>query len=114
MKKLLKIITLLFIVFLSSFTLTIYAKTVFIAYDDNNPPNPPDIDGETNCKLRQEYVYNITITDPDGTRMTELFVMFGDGTNITLEYHGSSCHKGWRSGMMLDVRHAWKHPMITQ
>ena len=32
----------------------------------NQPPNPPKIDGQTNCKVGIEYEYNFSISDPDG------------------------------------------------
>jgi len=99
---------LLFTLFLLLFTIPIEATIQQVTLDDNNPPDPPLIEGEIYCKIRQEYLYNFTITDPDGHRLTELIVIFGDGTNITLEYQGSSCHKGWRSGMILDIKHIWK------
>jgi hypothetical protein len=108
MKNILKTSLIVLTVFFISFNLSVNASNIFLPSDNNNPPNPPEIEGETNCKIKQEYVYNITITHPDGYRMTELFVMFGDGTNITLEFQGSSCNKGWRSGMMFGIKHTWK------
>ena len=55
-----------------------------------------------------KYTYNITITDPDDDRLTELYVKFGDGTNSTLKPPSSDCCKGWRSGITLMVSHEWK------
>ena len=75
----------------------------------NNPPNPPVIEGCSVCTIYKEYTYNITISDPDGNRLMELYVVFGDGTNLTLKHEmTSSCKKGWRSGMTLEVDHIWK------
>jgi len=88
-------------------TYPIGAKVSYISYDDT-PPDPPQIEGPTNCKIWVEYDYNITITDPDDDRLTELYVKFGDGTNLTLKPPGSGCCKGWRSGITLVVSHKWK------
>jgi hypothetical protein len=72
------------------------------------PPDPPNIEGPINCKIWEEYNYNFTISHPEGIRLVSLFVIFGDGTNLTKNYQGSSCCKGWRSGYTIHIRHEWK------
>ena len=71
----------------------------------NNPPNPPEINGPTECKIWRSYTYTITITDPDDDPMTKLKVDFGDGTEVLLL--ASSCCP-WPSGAELSVSHKWK------
>lgn len=85
------------------------AKTISICYDDN-PPYPPEIEGPTESNIREKCFYYITITDPDNDRLTELNIIFGDGTNLTIVAGGASCNKGWRSGITLSVNHVWKKP----
>ncbi len=111
MKDMLKVFLIVLIFLFLSFNCCLKTDSTCIVSHYNNPPNPPEIEGPTNCKIRKEYTYNITITEPDGHRMTELYVEFGDDSNITLYYKGtSSCKKGWRSGMTLQVFHVWKKP----
>ena len=71
------------------------------------PPDPPYIEGPTNCNIRCEYNYNFTISHPYGHRLNSLVVMWGDGTNLTKNYRGSSCAKGWKSGYTLMIKHKW-------
>lgn len=94
-------------VFFLTATYPIGANVSSENYDDT-PPDPPQIYGPTDCKVWVKYDYNITITDPDDDRLTELYVKFGDGTNLTLKPPGSGCCKGWRSGITLVVSHKWK------
>ena len=83
------------------------AKIILINNDDN-PPYPPIIEGPTNCTLRKNYDYYITVSDPDNDRLIELYIEFGDGTNMTKTHEGTSCNKGWRSGQTLWIYHKWE------
>jgi len=107
MKNLLKIIVVVFIALFLSSNCSIGKKINFINYD-NTPPDPPYIQGPTSCNITEKVDYYITISDPDGHRLIELYVEFGDGTNETLKKRGTGCTKGWRSGYTLTVSHIWK------
>jgi hypothetical protein len=72
------------------------------------PPYPPYIEGPTNCNVRGEYNYNFTISHPENIHLVSLIVIFGDGKNLTINYRGSSCHKGWRPGYTIMIRHKWQ------
>jgi hypothetical protein len=83
------------------------------SYYDNTPPYPPQIDGPINCNITEKNDYYITISDPDGPngdRLMELHVFFGDDTNRSIKHHDTGCTKGWRSGTILTVAHRWKKP----
>jgi hypothetical protein len=101
----------LFLVLGSTYALNIegwnYGDILIDEYD-NTPPDPPSIEGPTTCNITEKIHYNITITDPDGDRLVELNVLFGDEKNETITYRGSSCTKGWRSGMTLTITHRWR------
>ena len=85
-------------------------REVHTGWYDNTPPDSPYIEGPTTCNITEKIQYFITITDPDGDRLVELLVRFGDGTNETIKYRGSSCTKGWRSGTTLTIGHRWIKP----
>lgn len=77
-----------------------------LSVDENNPPNPPIIDGPLSGKIGDTYVYNITLTDPDeDDQMFFLEVDFGEGT----EHKDCGCGKSWRNGTILEVSHRWKN-----
>ena len=80
-----------------------------ICFIENNilPPNPPNIEGPSYCKIWGEYHYNFTITHKEDIRLISLYVSFGDGTNITKNYKGTSCLKGWPFGYMISISHKW-------
>ena len=72
---------------------------------ENTPPNPPEINGPQSGKIRQEYEYSFTLTDPDdGDFMFTLEVDFGD--ELVIE-GGAGCGKVWYSGHVLDMTHKW-------
>ena len=71
----------------------------------NNPPNPPEIEGPTNGKIRENYIYFITVTDPDeDDKLLKLEVDFGDG--IISEDCG--CDVAWDNGEVIEMGHVWK------
>lgn len=74
--------------------------------NQNNPPNPPEIEGAASGEIGEVYQYNITITDPDGDDMQQLEVDFGDGV-VTLYECGCSSRL-WESGKTLELFHTWK------
>ena len=47
--------------------------------DDNQRPDPPEIVGPPTCKHKEDYVFDVTFTDPDGDDLEYIRVEFGDG-----------------------------------
>jgi len=81
-------------------------NSTFLSVDDNNPPNPPKIEGPLSGKIGKTYVYNITLTDPDeDDQMFYLEVNFGEG----VEHEDCGCGKSWQNGTILEVSHRWKN-----
>ena len=73
---------------------------------ENNPPNPPLIEGPLSGKIGKTYVYNITLTDPDeDDQMFFLEIDFGEG----IEQEDCGCGKSWQNGTVLKVSHQWKN-----
>ena len=73
--------------------------------DDNNPPNPPIITGPLSGRIKETYVYNITVTDPDeDDYLLELEIDFGDG--IIVERCG--CDTPWENGETIEIEHRWE------
>jgi outer membrane protein assembly factor BamB len=66
---------------------------------NEQPPSAPTITGTTNGKIKTNYEYTITSTDPEGNNIS-YYVDWGDGT-----------HTGWigpfNSGHELTVNHTW-------
>jgi hypothetical protein len=74
-------------------------------FDDNTPPNPPEIVGPTNGKIRESHLYTITLTDPDeDNKLLKLEVDFSDG--IVQEDCG--CDIPWENGEVIQMEHTWK------
>jgi hypothetical protein len=71
----------------------------------NEPPNPPIITGPTIGNIKEPYIYNITLTDPDlDDVMLNLEVNFGDGT----AHIDCGCGQAWQNGTIITVHHTWK------
>ena len=88
--------------------LSIIKKTnsIFLSVDDNNPPNPPMIQGPLSGNIGEIYVYTITLTDPDeDDQMFFLQVDFGEG----VEHEDCGCGRAWQNGTVLEVSHMWKN-----
>ena len=66
----------------------------------NTKPNTPTITGQTEGKIKEEYEYTFTATDPDGFDKVSYFIDWGDGTT-----------SGWTdyvsSGTEVKLSHAW-------
>jgi len=72
--------------------------------NNNNPPNPPIINGPTSGKIGESYTYEITLTDPDlDDQMLFLEIDFGDG----LVHEDCGCGKSWQNGTVLIITHTW-------
>jgi len=67
---------------------------------ENNPPNPPSINGEPKGKAGEEYPFNFTSFDVDGDDIF-YFIDWGDDSN-----------SGWlgpyNSGQSIDLSHIWE------
>jgi hypothetical protein len=67
----------------------------------NNPPNPPLIIGPITGKIKKNYTYNFSISDPDDDLLINLEVKWGDGTESL------KCCETWESGSTITVSHIW-------
>jgi len=81
-------------------------NSTFLSVNNNNPPNPPKIEGPLSGKIGKTYVYNITLTDPDeDDQMFFLEVDFGKG----IEYEDCGCGRSWQNGTVLELPCQWKN-----
>jgi len=93
------------IIFFSMLFLTTFLSASAIAFNENEPPNPPIIEGPLSGKIRESYDYYITLTDPDyGDFMWTLEVDFGDEIVV---YGGAGCGQTWQNGTIIVVSHKW-------
>ena len=95
-KKILILISLIFIFSIPS--------SVVLANFNNNPPNPPIINGPKSGQIGVTYVYYFTLTDPDtDDLMFNLEVDFGN--NIL--YENCGCGTSWTNGTIVEVPYQW-------
>jgi hypothetical protein len=95
-KKIIILIVFLFINLISS--------AVVLANYNNNPPNPPIIDGPKTGKVGVTYIYYFILTDPNpDDLMFNLEVDFGD--NIL--YENCGCGNSWTNGTIVEVPYKW-------
>lgn len=71
----------------------------------NNPPNPPEIDGPRSGESTEEIFYSFKTTDPDNNMLMTLEIDWGDG-EIQRE-GGESCTMPWESGKVIEISHVW-------
>ena len=71
----------------------------FTAAADNNPPDPPTIDGPTSGKTGTTYTYQFCGYDPDLDDII-ICVQWGDNT-------GEVCYGPFPSGTCIDLDHTW-------
>ena len=99
------VIFLVLMIFFSANFMMIGNANIINSKMDNNPPNPPEIDGPVMGKIKETYNYNITVTDPDeDDYLLKLEVDFGDG--IVQEDCG--CGRPWENGKTIEMWHSWK------
>ena len=80
-------------------------NSILLSVDENNPPNPPIVEGPLSGNFGETYVYHITLIDPDeGDIMFNLEINFGD----EVIQKGCGCGKSWQNGTVLEVLHRWK------
>jgi rhodanese-related sulfurtransferase len=78
---------------------------------DNNPPNPPIINGLKSGIIGEEYIFNVILTDPDQDDILKnLEVDFGDG----ILYENCGCGLPWHNGTSLDISHEWEESGIYE
>jgi len=89
----------------------IFCLTLFIPLSptivaaNNNPPDPPVIEGPTSGKINEIYIYNFTVTDPDeDDKLLSLEIDWGDGTQTET----CGCGILWENGETLQIEHRWK------
>ena len=79
--------------------------SIIAVADENNPPNPPVIEGPTSGKIRERYTYNFTVTDPDeDDRLLKLEIDWGDETQTET----CGCDVPWYNGEIIQLEHTWK------
>lgn len=72
--------------------------------DENDPPNPPLIEGPSSGVINTHYYFNITLTDPnEDDLMYNLEINWGDGTDSI----DCGCGKSWVNGTTIEVSHVW-------
>jgi hypothetical protein len=103
MKKKIVLIFVCMLMFLTSMTLIVNANTISSTIN-NTPPDPPVITGPTSGKIKEYYIYGVTVTDPDDNLLIKLEINFGDG--IT-EICGGCTTRPWVSGETIEVEHRW-------
>lgn len=104
MKKILVFFTCMLMILTSISILTSANKINIGTNNYNNPPNPPEVTGPINGKIDQNYIYYITVTDPDEDLLLRIEIDFGDG--IT-EVCGGCTTRPWQSGEIVTVDHQW-------
>ena len=74
------------------------------ASSPNSAPNPPIVQGPTQGRKGISYIFNFSLTDPDGDRLFNLEVRWGDGS----ESINCGCAKSWLNGTVVNISHQWK------
>jgi hypothetical protein len=65
---------------------------------ENQPPNSPTIDGQTEGKVGEEYEYTFSATDPEGNYV-KYFIDWGDNNTVWTSYNPSDTN--------VKVNHTW-------
>ncbi len=103
MKKIL-ILSLCTLFFLTSITFAVNAN-ISINSNENNPPNPPVINGPSSGKIKIAYTYNVTVSDPDeDDHIIRIKINFSDGTTAC---GGCDGRGPWSSGDVVEFTHSW-------
>ncbi|DAC72796.1 MAG TPA: hypothetical protein DSN98_03175 [Thermoplasmata archaeon] len=72
---------------------------VFTKAPENQPPETPTIQGQTNGKIKRSYTYTFVSTDPDGDDVFYC-INWSDGT-------GETCIGPYDSGKEVKIAHIW-------
>ena len=91
-------------ILLSCITVLTNANSIIISNDDN-PPNPPVIDGPLSGIIKKTYTYNVTVSDPDeDDYIIRIEINFSDGT---IACGGCDGRGPWLSGEIEEMKHSW-------
>ncbi len=80
--------------------------SIIAVADENNPPNPPFIEGPMSGKIKETYSYNFTLIDPDDDYLTRLLIDWGDGT--TTDECWTCGGQLQKNGTKYKVEHTWR------
>jgi hypothetical protein len=104
MKKIL-IISICTLLFLTNITVAINTNILLINSNENTPPTPPVITGPSSGKIKETYLYYVTVSDPDvDDLLIKIEIDFGDGSGIC---GGCDGRGPWRSGDVVEFNHSW-------
>jgi hypothetical protein len=104
MKKIL-ILSICTLFFLTSITFAVNANIISITSNGNTPPNPPVITGPSSGKIREGYIYSVTVSDPDENDVIiNIQISFGDGITTCGGCDGLG---PWHSGDVQQFNHSW-------
>jgi hypothetical protein len=92
------------IILLSTIAISANASSIKIL-NYNNPPDSPVIEGPLSGNIRQLYLYNVTVSDPDVDNLIiRIEINFGDGTTGC---GGCDGRGPWESGDTEIMKHSW-------
>jgi hypothetical protein len=104
MKKIL-ILSICTLFFLTNLTVAVNANILLINSNENIPPNPPVITGPASGKIKETYIYYVTVSDPDDEDLLiKIEIDFGDGSGIC---GGCDGRGPWHSGDIVEFNHSW-------
>jgi hypothetical protein len=92
------------IILFSSIAILANANLMKIS-NNNNPPNPPVINGPSSGKIKNFYTYDATVSDPDEEDLIlRIEINFSDGTTAC---GGCDGRGPWHSGEVVEFEHSW-------
>jgi hypothetical protein len=104
MKKIL-ILSICTLFFLTSITFAVNANIMSINSNENTPPDPPVINGPSSGKIKETYIYDVTVSDPDEDDLIlRIEINFSDGTTAC---GGCDGRGPWHSGEVVEFEHFW-------
>jgi len=106
MKKKILLTFFCMLLFSTSVSFLVNANNISTTFYDNNPPNPPIVEGPTSGSIDEYYTYSITVSDPDyDDLLLKIEIDWGDGT--TNQICGSCTTQPWQSGDTEEVEYRW-------
>jgi hypothetical protein len=104
MKKIL-ILSICTLFFLTSITFAVNANIISINSNENTPPDSPVINGPSSGKIKETYIYDVTVSDPDEDDLIlRIEINFSDGTTAC---GGCDGRGPWHSGEVVEFEHFW-------
>lgn len=109
MKKML-IIAICMLLFSSSIAFIVTANILSATCTNDSPPNPPVINGLSSGKIKQDYDYSFTLTDPDGDSLSSILIEWGDKGYGNTTYICWTCtSEGPKpNGTIFITQHSWR------